>query len=176
MEKIKYFIFGMIVCFIIFVITGIVFNIIGLNNKIYVKTLDNFDTNIEAIDSHIDHVNVDDVCKDSLKELSNRVKETYYKNDVTISEYNDNYFKDNFTFYSLYIDVTNSCDIDRKTYSYIDEYAIESQSYPQEVHTRVLSNYEIKFSDNIGTYSNKMLELRVLNELLGVIDPIMTFN
>ena len=186
--KTKYFIFGMITCFIIICIFGCVLSVVSFNDKIYVKTLDNFDINIGTFDARIDSLKVNETCKNSLKNLSDRVKSTYYNNDVTIKEYDNNYFKDGVTFYALYLEAFNECEIDNDAYSYITEYAIESQTYPQLIHSRRIANYELKFtdyinykeiheiSDNIGTYSNKTLELKVLSELLGVIDPVVTFN
>ena len=61
--KAKYFIFGMITCFIIICIVGCVLSIVSFNNKIYVKTLDNFDINISTIETRIDYLETNETCK-----------------------------------------------------------------------------------------------------------------
>lgn len=179
MKKSKYVIFGFTICFITFLIMGILLNYVDINSKIKVKTIENFDTKLNTINENIEKVK-DDNCKLVLNAMSNKIKNTYYESNVSMKKYVKDYFyTDNIDFYSLFLNAKEVCDYSDDS---IDELVIASKAYPQSLKTKYDSNYEIDFkdyfnrnkiseiNDEVGTYSTKILELRSLNEYVnGVI-------
>ncbi len=179
MKKSKYIIFGFTICFVCFLIIGILLNYVDVNSKIKVKKIDDFDIKINKIDESIEKVKDND-CKTILKMMSDRIKNTNYDSDVSIKTYINNYFYvDDNDYYSLFVSAKDICNYSDDS---IDELVISSKAYPQSVKARYDSNYEIDFkdyfnrkrvneiSDAVGTYSNKTLELNSLKEYVnGVI-------
>ena len=179
MKKSKYIIFGFTICFMTFLIIGILLNYVDTNCKIKVKKIENFDIKISSINENIEKIKNDN-CKSVLKSMSDKIRNTYYESDVSINKYIKSYFyTDNNDYYSLYLSAKEVCDYSDDS---IDELVIASKTYPQSVKARYDSNYEIDFkdyfnrnkineiSDEVGTYSTKILELNSLNEYVnGVI-------
>ena len=179
MKKSKYLIFGFTICFMTFLIFGIFLNYVDANSKIKVKKIENFDNKISTINESIEKIKNND-CKSVLKLMSDKIKNTYYESDVSIKTYINNYFyTDNDDFYSLYLNAKDICNYNDDS---IDELVIASKSYPQSIKAKYDSNYEIDFkdyfnrnkineiSDEVGTYSTKILELNSLKEYInGVI-------
>ena len=182
MKKSKYVILGFTISFVLFFVIGIILNYVDANSKIKVKKIDNFDVKISSINENIEKIKNED-CRESLKLLSDKIKDTYYESDVSIKTYVNNYFYiENYSyndFYSLYLNTKDICDYKNDS---IDELVIASTSYPRSLKSRLDSNYEIDFkdffnrkkinenNDEVGTYSSKILELRSINEYVnGVI-------
>ena len=179
MKKSKYIIFGFTICFMTILIIGILLNYVDVNSKIKVKKIENFETKINIINENIDKIKNEE-CKLALKTMSDRIKNTYYESDVSLKTYINNYFyTDNNDFYGLFLKAKEICNYEDNS---IDELVIASKSYPQSVKAKYDSNDEIDFkdyfnrnkvneiSDEVGTYSNKILELNSLREYVnGVI-------
>ncbi len=175
MKCIKYFIFGFISCFICVFLAGIILN--NFNHKVYIKTLDNFDDTVNSLSKNFDKVK-DNTCKSSINELLERSKNTYYKNNVSIKEYVNNYYSNNTDFYKMYLDTLDSCNNELDDVQEITNLVIASKSFPESLKAKLNSNYEIKFidfinyknvhelSDNLGSYSSKELELMAIEKLI----------
>ena len=162
-------------------IVGIILNFVDLKMRIFVKEIPEFDKKIEEINNRIDKVYNND-CKEVLYSLSERIEYTYYETDIRIKDYVDRYYNnEEFSyndFYNLYLNAKDVCGIDN---SEIDVDALASKSYPETVKTRINTNHIIDFkdyfnyknayelSDNIGTYTNKTLELKTVKELVDEV-------
>ena len=111
--------------------------------------------------------------------LLERIKDTYYEDNISVKEYYENYNQYGKTYYSLFQEALTICDLDIKDYDRMNDYLLASRVYPDTVADRYKSSYEIKFvdyfnyknihelTDNVGTYSSKKMELMALSELIG---------
>lgn len=177
MDNHKYIFLGMLITFLIVVILGVININVNLNNKIYVKEVPKFYKKITSIEDRIEKIE-DESCRTSLKELSTRIKDTYYENNISIKDYYKNYSKDGKTYYSMFISSLEVCDINIDDIDEVNDYLLASRVYPDLISDRYKASYEINFtdyfnyknihelSDNIGTYSNKEMEILSLSKLV----------
>ena len=176
MNKIKYVLFGVIVTLFIITIFGIINSVINMNSTIYVKEVPKFDEKIDAINKNIGKIK-NEVCVSRLNTLVSRVKDTYYKKNISIKEYYKNYNKDDVTFSDLFDLTLSSCGVSSEEVPSIIDLVLSSRVYPDSVANRYKTSYEFRvtdylnrkstyeLSDEVGTYSSKENELRAIKEL-----------
>ena len=179
MDNHKYIFLGMLITFLIIIILGIININFNFNNKIYVKEVNHFYVSASTLERKIKSIE-DEECSSSLMGLLERIKDTYYEDNISVKEYYENYNKYGKTYYSLFQETLTICDLDIKNYDRMNDYLLASRVYPDAVADRYKSSYEIKFvdyfnyknihelTDNVGTYSSKKMELMALSELIGV--------
>lgn len=174
--KIKYFILGM---FFTIIVALVVNNLVVLNSDdvVIIKQISNFTDEMDNIDKKINKVKRDE-CRDSLNKMSNNIKKTYFSQDTTVTEYYETYFSDT-VFLDLYKEVLNSCELSENNSRYL--LALASYSFPSSIKAKYNLKHEVKFRDletresvlkdeyEVGSYSSKMLELNVINELLDEV-------
>ena len=176
MNKIKYVLFGVIATLFIFTIFGIINSVINMNSTIYVKEVPKFDEKIDTINKNIGKIK-NEVCVNRLNNLVSRVKDTYYKKNVSLKEYYKNYNKDDVTFSDLFDLTLSSCGVSSEEVPSIIDLVLSSRAYPDSVSNRYRTSYEFRItdylnrkstyelSDEIGTYSSKENELKAINDL-----------
>ena len=177
MKSIKYFMFGFITCFILIFIIGVIINSFNSSVKVYIKTIDNFDDNISSLRSRLSKIE-NATCSTSLSSLIDRSEKTYYKNNISLKKYINNYYSDNTDFYKMYLETLDSCSINIDDVNDITKLVIASKSFPESLKAKFNTSYEIKFidfinykniyelSDNLGSYSSKELELMTIDKLI----------
>lgn len=178
MKKYPYVFLGIFISILIFFIFHIVSINIRVNRKIYVKEISFFDEAIEKMNGKISNVE-DDGCRLAFEDMSKQIRDTYYTEDIKLKDYYNNYFAKRYTFGILYSNVSEKCNINNDN---IYNKALESMAFPYEMSRQYLGAYQIKIDDvfifktydkkvdELGTYSNKMLELEVLNDLLKEVE------
>lgn len=171
--KFKYFILGSLFSVILIISTNILI-VLNRNDSITVKEISGYGKIITDISSSIDKVK-DDNCKMNLKDMLDFINKTHYSKNISIKEYYDNYYGDK-TFIDYFYLVKEKCDLDDIDDIYI--LALSSTNYPEEIKTRYNLKHEFVFrdkasrlellkeQDEVGTYTNKILELRVIQELI----------
>lgn len=176
MNKIKYVLFGVIVTLFVMFIFGIINSVINMNSTIYVKEVPKFDEKIDTINKNIGKIK-NEVCVNRLNTLVSRVKDTYYKKNISVKDYYKNYNKDDITFSDLFDLALSSCGVSSEEVPSIVDLVLSSRVYPDSVSNRYRTSYEFRItdfinkkstyelSDEIGTYSSKENELRALNDL-----------
>ena len=191
MKKYPYVFLGIFIAILVFIIIHIISVPIKLNRKIKVKPIENYYVLLDNANEEINKIKNEE-CKNSLLNMSDRIRNTYYSEDIYLKDYYKNYFVDDYRFDAYYKNVTDNCDFNfidyKKNNKYLyklDTYSkmLASMEFPYEMANRYLGSYQISFDDlfvmneeiervdELGTYSNKNLELEVLNELIsGVSD------
>ena len=171
--KFKYFILGCLFSVVVFICLGI-FMVKNSHEYIYVKDLSGYGRIVTEIDQDIDKLKSEE-CKTSLHEMLNFINKTHYDTNVTIQEYYNNYYQDK-TFIDHFYAVQDSCKLDDIDSIYV--LALSSTNFPEVVKSRYNLRHEFTFKDsisrqdlvreqdNVGTYTNKVLELRVIKELI----------
>lgn len=171
--RLKYFILGSLFSVILFISINI-FIVINRNDYISVKSISGYGKIVTSISNDIDSIK-NDTCKDSLTNMLNFINRTHYDKDIKVEDYYNNYFKDK-TFIDHFYSVKESCNLEDTDSIYV--LALSSTNYPEEIKTRYNLKHEITLRDNssrlqllkeqdeVGTYTNKVLELQVIQELV----------
>lgn len=171
--KFKYFILGSLFSVILFIFVNILV-VLNRNDSIYVREVSGYGRIVTAISEDIDEVKNEN-CKTGLKGMLDFINKTHYSKNITIKEYYNNYYGDK-TFIEHFYSVKDQCNLDDIDSIYI--LALSSTNYPEEVKTRYNLKHEfilrdkhsrlelIKEQDEVGTYTNKVLELQVIQELI----------
>ena len=183
MKKYPYVFLGFFISILVLLIIHFISINIKMNRVINVKEMDDsYSKKIVEIESDIEKLK-DDECKNSLKYMSDRIKVTIPDKGVTLKDYYHRYYgydnnrndDDGETFLFFYSKVADNCNINNDS---IYSKALESMVFPYEIKNRYLGTYQISISDlfilkdeidksdELGSYSNKMLELEVLSKLV----------
>lgn len=174
--KIKYFTLGCLFVVIVFMIVNM-FMIANRDEIIIIKSLANFDNETKELDNRISKIKNDE-CRESFYELLANIKKTYFNENTTVDKYYDVYFSDK-VFLDIYKEVETSCKIDEDDSRYT--LALASYAFPSSIKSKYNLKHEVKFRDKVtredvlkdeyevGSYSSKVLELKVINELLESI-------
>lgn len=171
--KVKYFILGVFFTVVFCVLLNL-FLLTRNDDVVIIKEIKDFDKSLSLIDEKISKIE-DEECQNSFVDLKNNIKKTYFSKNTTISSFYEAYFSDK-VFLDLYKDVEDVCQIkeDNSRYSL----ALASYAFPSSIKSKYNLKHEIKFKDvntreevlkdeyEVGSYSSKILELRVINELL----------
>lgn len=171
--RLKYFLFGSLVTIMILIVVNI---LVLLNNKdvIYVKGIEGFDTKLSSIDKRIEKIKNQE-CRLEFVKISDNIKKTYFRENTTVDKYYHAYFDDEI-FLNIYKSVLDKCSIKENDERYY--LVLASYSYPNSIKTRYNLRHEIKLkdksvrdlmnreTDEIGSHTTKILELRVIDELL----------
>lgn len=147
---------------------------------IKVKTISNYENISSSLSKKISEVKNEE-CKNSLNNMLKRIDETYYEENITIEKYYKAYFKDDKTIINYFDDVLNSCKLSREDTDVIYIDALASTNYPNKIKEKYIFRYELTFSDKgerkkikyydeVGTYTTKSLELKVLKELIEEVN------
>lgn len=172
--RLRYFSLGVLISVIIFIIVNI-FIVMSRDEEIVIKDVANYDSSMELINKRIEKLKDSD-CKEKLKELSDNIDGTYFKENTTVNKYYHAYF-DNETFLNLYGEVMDVCNIPEDDSLYV--LALASYSFPSSIKSKYNLRHEFRISDaftrndvkseeyEVGSYSTKVLELKVMDELLG---------
>ena len=178
MKKYPYVFLGIFIAILIFIIIHIISVPIKTNRYIKVKTISNLNEGLEKYETKIDKVKNED-CKNSLYDMADRIRNTYYTNDVSLKYYYENYFVDDYKFEVYYKNVLDKCSLENDANIYAK--LLESMEFPYEMKNKYLGSYQISFSDllimdedvkrveELGTYSNKLLEMEVLSDLISEV-------
>lgn len=173
--KIRYVLQGMLITLII----GIVIHVMTLDRiskeLIHVKEVPLITKRFTSLNERI--INEEnETCKDALNAMLERVKKTYFANDVTIKEYYEAYNDEEKNFIDFYEDVNVSCKLENNDDIYF--LVLSSLNYPNSIKNRYELRYEFLIrdsfnradiyisSDEIGTYTTKLLELQIIDKLL----------
>lgn len=171
--KFKYFILGSLFSVVLFISVNILV-VLNRNDRIFVKEISGYGKVVTRISEDIDKVK-DDNCKTVLKDMLGFINKTHYSKNITVEEYYNNYYGDK-TFIEHFYSVKDKCNLDDIDSIYV--LALASTNYPEEIKTRYNLKHEfvlndkhsrlelIKEQDEVGTYTNKVLELRVIQELI----------
>lgn len=174
--KLKYFIMGILFSVIIFFVVHI-FIVINNNDVVVIKDYEAFQENIDKIDKRISKVN-DETCKNSLEKMSNNIKRTHFSENTNVDDYYHAYFGED-EFLNVYGEVEDSCRISEDNSRYV--LALSSYTFPSSIKLRYNLKHEFIFKDRkvrkeleknqdeVGSYTSKVLELRVISELLESI-------
>ena len=178
MKKYPYVFLGIFIAIFIFIVIHIISVPIKMNRMMKVKQLDSIYNTLDEYNKKIDKVKKDE-CKNSLINMSDRIRDTYYTNDISVKDYYNNYFADDYKFDVYYKNVIEKCGIEDKTSIY--NKVLESMVFPYEIQNEYLGSYQINLNDlfvmndevnrvdELGTYSNKHLEVEVLNDLISEV-------
>jgi hypothetical protein len=177
--KYKYMLFSAMLTVIIITIIYVIIVCLSGNETIYVKTLDNYASTKTSAQNKIDKI-TDTECMNSLTSMLDRIDATYFSSNTTLKKYYEAYFKDNKTFLDYYEDAVTSCNLDESdlTDIYID--VLSSLNYPNQIKQKYVLRYEFAIreknyrayfleDDYIGTYTTKMLEFKVLSNLINEV-------
>lgn len=171
--KFKYFILGSLFSVIIFISINILI-VANRNDDITVREISGYGRIVTDISSNIDKIK-DDNCKTGLKDMLDFINKTHYNKNVSVKDYYDNYYGDK-TFIEHFYSVKDKCKLDDIDDIYV--LALSSTNYPEEIKTRNNLKHEfvlrdkdsrgelLKEQDEVGTYTTKILELRVIQELI----------
>lgn len=174
--KLKYFIMGILFFVIIFFVVHI-FIVINNNDVVVIKDYEAFQENIDKIDKRISKVK-DEICKSSLEKMSNNIKRTHFSENTNVDDYYHAYFDED-EFLNIYGEVEDACRISEDNSRYV--LALSSYTFPSSIKLRYNLKHEFIFKDRnirreleknqdeVGSYTSKVLELRVISELLESI-------
>ena len=182
MKKYPYVFLGIFISILIFIILHLISIPLKMNRMIKVKSIENYNHLLNNANEEINKIKNDE-CKKSLLTLSDRIRSTYYNSDISLKDYYNNYFIDDYRFEIYYKIAVEKCGLDHTIdlKSNFDTYnkMLESMEFPYEMKNKYLGSYQISFNDlfimneetrrveELGTYANKKLELEVLNELIS---------
>ncbi len=144
---------------------------------VHIKEVPKYTERITSINEKIAKIK-DEKCVSSLKDMLERIKDTYFTEDITLKEYILAYYKDDKTFIDYYEDVNNACSLKGSDEIYFN--VLSSMNYPNSLKNRYDLRYEVRLkdpkrdelfknSDEVGTYTTKMLELLIINELIDEV-------
>jgi len=175
MKKYPYVFLGIFIAILVLIIIHIISVPYKMNRMIKVKQIDSLNSILDEYDKKIDKAKNED-CKNSLLAISDRIRRTYYSSDISLKDYYNNYFVDDQRFELYYNQVLEKCSLKNKTSTY--NKVLESMVFPYEMKNKYIGSYQINFNDilvldkdiktveELGTYSNKTLELSVLDDLI----------
>lgn len=178
--KFKYMIFGSLLTIII-IISAYIISISFKNLEIItVKEIEDYSKINESLKEKIAKVKNKD-CQKSLDEMLKRIDGTYFEDNVTIEKYFKAYFEDDKTIINYFDDVLSSCKLTREETDYIYVDVLASMNYPNKMKERYELRYEFELPDfnsrkkyithdEVGTYTTKTLELKVLKNLIEEVN------
>lgn len=179
MQK-KLIILGSLITVIILILLGIISTFYNKSETIYIKDLAFYTKRATLIRDDIEKIK-EDTCKNSLSAMMERINETHFTDNISIEKYYKAYYKDNKTFINFYEEAVDQCEIkDNLDELYV--LALAASNYPNEIKKRFLLSHEFiikdydsrkdlyKSSDETGTYTTKVLELQIINELISKVD------
>ena len=182
MKKYPYVFLGIFISILVFFIIHIITINIKINRVLNVKDFDTYYDKVIEKKSDIEKIKNEE-CKQSLLDMADRIAGTIPQKGITIKEYYNRYYgldnnredDDGMSFLYFYSNVANTCNINNDG---IYLKALESLEFPYEIKNRYLGSYQIGVSDifilkkdidksdELGSYSNKMLELETLSKLV----------
>lgn len=177
--KKRLIILGVLITLMLLILLGIISVGSHKNENIYVKDLSFYTKRATIIRDDIEKVK-NEICKNSLKAMFNRINETHFTENITIEKYYNAYYKDNKTFLNFYEEAIKDCEINEN----LDELyvlVLSASNYPNEVKKRYLLSHEFiikdydsrerleKSADETGTYTTKALELQIINEIISKV-------
>lgn len=184
MKKYPYVFLGVFISILIFFVIHFISINIKMNRVLNVKDMDYTSYAQKIIDMNKDIQKIkNEECKNSIQDMANRINNTFPRKGITLKNYYLNYYgydnnrddDDGETFLFFYSKVADNCNINNDS---IYNKALESMVFPYEIKNRYLGTYQISISDlfilkdeidksdELGSYSNKMLELEVLSKLV----------
>lgn len=178
--KQKYFILGILITVISLILINVIFVNKSRNEIIYVKDIAGYGKKVTEYSFKIEKIKNED-CKVTLNNMMDYINKTHFEKNVTVKEYYEAYFKDDDSIISLLDEAKDACELEQEEYDSIYISALSSTNYPNKIKNDYLFSYEFKIldgysrkiykkdHDNIGTYTTKVLELRVLEELLNEV-------
>ena len=182
MKKYPYVFLGIFISILVFFIIHIISINVKIKQTINFKDMGNYHEKIMERKKEIEKIKNEE-CKKDLNDMLNRIDMTIPEKGMTLKEYYLRYYgldnnredDDGMSFMYFYSNVANSCNINNDSI-YIK--AIESLQFPYEMKNRYLGSYQIGINDffvlkkevdrtdELGSYSSKMLELETLSKLI----------
>lgn len=178
--KYKYFFLGSLLTIITIVCTCIISIHFKSMEVINIRPIDGYSKINDSLKEKINKVKNQN-CQNSLNKMLERIDHTYFEDDITIEEYYKNYFEDDKTFISYFDEVLNSCNLSRNETDNIYVDALASTNYPNKIKEIYELRYEFILPDinsrknyatydEVGTYTTKTLELKVLKNLIEEVN------
>lgn len=178
--KYKYMIFGSLLTIIIIILACIISIPFKNSEIINVKTIDDYKRINESLKEKIAKVKNKD-CQKRLDRMLKRIDDTYFEDNVPMEKYYKTYFADDKTIINYFDEILNSCELTREETDYIYVDALASTNYPNKIKERYELRYEFELPDfnsrknyitydEVGTYTTKTLELKVLKNLIEEVD------
>ena len=177
--KYKYFLFGILsTIIIIFILSLISFNNVK-NKTIYIKDIPAYGSIISKNKTNLDKIKNED-CKSSINNMINRINETHYSNNISISEYVNSYYKDNKDFTNFYYDTLEKCNIEEN--DELKDLLLVATLFPSQLKEVYNTSYEIRLIDNktrdefkknnneMGSFITKYYELKILNRIVDELN------
>lgn len=171
--KYKYFILGSLVSVILFIAINMLV-VMNKNDYISVKDVSGYGRIVTDISDDIESIKSDE-CKQTLRKMLKFINKTHYNDNVSVKKYYNDYYGD-MTFIDHFYEVQDKCSLDDIDSIYV--LALSSTNYPEEIKSRYNLKHEfilkdresrkelLREQDEVGTYTTKVLELRVIHELI----------
>ena len=182
MKKYPYVFLGIFISILVFFIVHIISINIKMNRVVYVHTFEGFDQKVLAKNNDMKDIK-NEACKASLQDMLYRIVNTIPERGITLKRYYELYYgyangveeDDGYTFLHYYSRVSDACNINDES---IYLKALESLEFPYEIKNRYIGAYQVNIfdrailqkeidkTDELGSYSNKMLEYETLVKLI----------
>ena len=175
MKKYPYVFLGIFISILVFLVVHIISINIKMNREIKIYDFSNFSYKVIATNKDIQSIKNEE-CRSSLDAMANRITNTVPHRGITLKQYYELYYGDEEeTFLYYYSRVSDACNINNDN---IYLKALESLEFPYEIKNRYIGSYQVNIfdtyilkkeidkTDELGSYSNKMLELETLVKLI----------
>ena len=175
MKKYPYVFLGIFISILVFLVVHIISINIKMNREIKVYDFFDFSDKVIATNKDIQSIKNED-CRASLNAMANRITNTVPHKGITLKQYYELYYGDEGkTFLYYYSRVSDACLINNDN---IYVKALESLEFPYEIKNRYIGAYQVNIfdtyifqkeidkTDELGSYSNKILELETLVKLI----------
>lgn len=174
--KYKYFIFGLLVMYIFFMMFSLSNIFVNLNETIYIKDVNKYSENMTKLKNRINEID-DQGCQSSFKEMVNRINDTHVKDTtIKLKDLNELYYSSEKSFLTYYTDVLDSCNIEEDNTRYVD--VLKALVFPEVIHKRYNETYQIHIREygrnsleyyELLSYTSKQSEMSVLKQLLDKV-------
>ncbi|HQC83494.1 MAG TPA: hypothetical protein PLB45_01305 [Bacilli bacterium] len=184
MNNKKIVVYGAFLGFAMIAVASILIN--HESTFIKVKTVDGYDKAMSTVNNKINKLD-DGICKEYFTYYYNYINDTYFTEDVSLKDYLDAYYTSvnidgedrdvNSLYYYTYI--SDKCNIKYDEKLYVE--VLKTMIFPDEIKNRYNLNYEIGIKDligrnktysshdQLGTYTTKVGEIQLLNDLLDEV-------
>lgn len=179
MEKVNNIFWGMFLCIVIMTIIFILNIFMNANEDIHLKDVNDYMGKITAMREDIDNLKVTDNCRNTLYEIADTINATHFsQSHIKIKEYIAKYQSVK-PLTELVALAQDNCSLKDTDAIYV--LAMSSMVFPEEVKNSYNMRYEFHIRDwlsrkqlvnshqEVGSFTTKSLELRVLKELIEVL-------
>lgn len=176
-EKVKIFIFNMMICYSIFIVIFIVYNMFGITNKIELKDKEENLVKINNIKKYVSKQE-DNACRSVINDMILAYENTSFDGTVKTREFYDKYMYD-VTLMAYYNDFVNKCNVTSNEMKEMDmpnKFLSTSFLFFEDLYQSHMFEYELKIEDKyfrlIGESETSNLKYQLTKE--AEIDIIET--